>query len=474
MSITCLIVTGATTVFAQKKKLDRNLFAPASATPVNFRPFKATDFAKGSPTGNEVVTLPNKRTIKLADYVNAMNKVEGNLATIGFSRDRTQKIVVASKFKPASISGNAVVAANLNTQATLKPINAALNTRFTPELTMNKKIAGKIENKFTAARKLEIESLPNEKFDRTFNLTPPEFRKGDYGVKLVVSSYLKGENDPFFIQSSQMRQDSLTKLMRETTAFYTAGMKLDVSAAIPEIGTITAYKLESEFTARSNKNQKHSSKAKLQVLQTVLLNENKPAITGEGYTFEETRLYPVSKLIGGADIYTYGLNMLMPVDFYMTSIGVGAGLDVKMSRTGISGSIGPRFAQSIIMETSATEMLGPGGEALATIGDFGVGGEIRLVEAGVDFGFSAGMKIQNGRLVFSDDMAATAELEFLRGRIYTFYEYLNFKCDNIVLQGLNVACWETRRVENELFNSGSALQFSKTIVDEDKSVYVTW
>jgi hypothetical protein len=461
-----------TSLNAQKKKINQDQFSPLNATKVSFTPYNKADFTKDAKASeNQEITLPNKKKMKLGDYISTLNKIEGNLSNIGFSKNRTQKTIVASRFKKANIT-NAAPANTVLPKATVKPANTLISDKFVTN--KNPRLIVKESALIKKLREAEVNALPNEPFDRTFHLTPEPFRTGEYSATLDVTYYLKGEVDPFFVSSNQMRNDSIATLVKETNSFYTAGLNVTVGADVPELGNIVAYKLETEFTARSNKSKKHSSKAKLMVMQQVMINENNPNRSGDASSYRENRLYNISKLIGAADIFTYGINMLMPVDFYLSATSFGADIDVDMKRTGISGSMGPRIAQSVFLETSYTETVGPFGEGISGMLDVGVAGELRLAEGGLDYGFDAGMKVINNRLAFVDDMQGEVDIELLRGRLYTFYKYPLFVCDNIIFQGADLNCWEIRTVENDLFNTGAALKFKKTVMNEDKSAYVKW
>jgi len=467
-----LALFSATAINAQKKKISREMFVPTVATRVNFVPYKVTDFAKDGKAATQLVTLPNKKKIKLSDYITNLNILEGNLAQLGFSKNRTQKTIVASRFKKADFSKP--ISATILPAAAAKPANATIASKFVSTKLQDKIILKeRLNDAFRALKEAEVNALPNEKFDRTHRLTPPAFRNGDYAATLDLTYFLKGELDPFFVKRNQMRNDSISKMIRETNSFFTAGMNVTLMADVPEVGNITAYKLETEYTARSSKSKKHSSKSKLTVMQQVMINENNQNRSGDVSTYKENRLLNVSKLLTAADIFTYGLNLIMPVDFYLNAVGIGADIDVEMSRTGISGSIGPRAAQSIILETSYTEVSGPFGEGISSMVDVGVGGELRLVQGGFDYGFSAGLAVNNSRLVFINDMQGEVDLEFLKGRLFTFYQYPVFTCESI-LSVADLSCWEIRRVENDLFNTGAALKFEKTVVNEDKSAPVKW
>ncbi len=459
---------------AQKKKFDRVDFTPVATKPVPFTPFKKTDFAPAGVSDDVTITLPNKKKVKLSDYINTLNQIESNLSAIGFAKDRKQNSIVASKYKGA---GTLTV-----TNSNMQLVRTAAMVPMTKAPAMTARFVNN-DNRLSRAKELSktlnpanaerINSLPNEKFDRTVDLTPPVFRSGDYGVTIIGKYYLKGENDPFVFSSNDLTPVGLTRVMGGTTSFYTAGLNITAASTLPELGGLTAFKLETEFTARSSREQKHSSKAKLQIMQQVLLNENRTAVAEDSYSFNENRIYQANKLIGSADIFTYGINLLLPVDFYLTAVGIGANIDVDLKKTGITGSIGPRVSQSIILETSASELAGAIGEGIGNTVDVGVGGELRLIEGGFDFGFTAGLAANNNRLVFVNDMYGEADVSLLLGRLFTYYQYPVYKCDNI--QGLtDLACWEIRRVETDLFNTGAAIKFEKKVIDDDNSVYVNW
>lgn len=457
---------------AQRKKITKEQFTPAATKKVVFVPYKITDFATDAKSGNKLITLPNKKKVKLTEYVNALNLIEGNLSDIGFAKTRKEKTIVASKFRKADFSRPGLT--TLLPAASAKPANTVIQTKFVSTKLQNKIILQeRLKDALRERRESEINALPNQPFDRTHHLTPAPFRNGDYSATLDLTYYLKGVVDPFFVRKNQMRNDSLAKIIRETNSEFTAGMNITVMADVPEVGNITAYKLEAEYTSRSNKSKKHSSKSKLTVMQQVIINESNPNRNGDASSYRENRLHNLTKLIGAADVFTYGLNLLMPVDFYMNASSIGANIDVDMNRTGVSGSIGPRAAQSIFLETSYTELVGPFGEGISNVVDVGVGGELRLLEGGFDYGFSAGLAVNSNKIVFINDMQGEVDLELLRGRLFTFYQYPVFTCKSI-FNAADIECWEMRRVENDLFNTGAALKYERTVVNEDMSAPVNW
>ncbi|RYY90198.1 MAG: hypothetical protein EOO15_03660, partial [Chitinophagaceae bacterium] len=453
----CAFMFAALSASAQKRSIPQKDFELQSSTAQPFKPYEKKDFAPVATPDETMITLPNKKKVKLSDYVRALNQIERNLSAIGITQARQQKTVLASRYKlagAAAVTGVVPQAVNMQV-AQAKPRNQLLTTRFLNRSLTFQRVLKVRNDLFAAESAARINALPNEKFERNHNLTPDVFKSGDYGVKIVANYYLKGENDPFVITSADMNAAGLERLMKGTTSFYTAGLKLTASSTLPSLGGLTGYELDAEFTARANSAQKHSARAKLTVMQQVLLNET-PTINNDNYTFSQNRSFPINKLIGSADVFTYGLNLFLPVDFYFNAVGVGADIDVDLKRTGISGSMGPRASQSIILETSATELVGAGGELIGATVDAGVGGELRLIEGGLDYGFRAGLLVSGRRLVFENDMFAEVDMRFLRGRLYTFYTYPYFKCENIITQGFDLKCWEQRRVENDLFNTGAA------------------
>lgn len=466
-------VSGVTQVpfFTEKKIINKNLFNTTQSTAKTFIPFRLSDLGATELQKASLISVPNKKKITVDSYLKALNTIESNLSQIGFDKNRTQKTIIASRVKN--------LPAITVTDVQLKQLNLAVPALST---TMVNRFNGLTAQRVSivnsaildAQTEKSIAALPNEKFDRTFSINPPAFVVADYKVTLSGSVYLKGEIDPFFIPQAQKNQAGINTLIKSSNSVYSAGMNITASTDLPGVGNFKVFQYTSDFTGRSNASQKHSSKSKLEVMNQVLINEDKSAIAQDSYNFNSTQLLNVSKLIAGADIFTYGLNLLMPIDFYLNALGVGLGTEVEINKTGISGRVGPRMAQSIILETSATELLGPGGENFAGIVDVGVGGELRLMQGGVDYGFAAGLSLYNNKLAFVNDMYAAANLEFLRGRIFTYYTYPKFKCSNIIMQFADISCWEQFRVENDVFNSGAALKFNPQIVGEDKSKYVSW
>lgn len=469
----CLAVSTSLplSLLAQRKLLGQTALTTSNLSAKPFTPYSLTSFASGTKAKDSIVKLPNKKSLKLSEYLAAINYLEGNLSKMGYAQNRTEKTVIVARLNLLPTTALAAATTKSTTVQTA-PMTATVKNRFA----INARLAPQTTKPSftTVLKQAEIDAMPNESINRNIEFNPPQFSVGGYKTNLNGSVYLKGTVDPFSLNSSQKNAAGLLNEIKNTGNEFTAGLNMTVSAQVPEIGELVVYKLESEFTARSNASKKHSSKAKLTILQQVLINENQANISTEAYNFRQNRLYNVSKLIGAADIYTYGLNALMPVDFYLSAIGIGAEVDVQLDRTGVNGTVGPRLAQSVIMETSATEMLGPIGEGISNTVDAGVAGELRLIEGGLDYGFSLGLGFSGTKLILKNDMSAIADLEILRGRMYTFYQYPVFTCNNIIFQGLDLSCWEQRRVETDVFRTNALLSFKKTLVDDDKTEPVKW
>ncbi len=478
-----------TNSFAQKKTISRADFVPNKVTIKKFVPFTKADFVKTGKADNEPVKLPNKSKIPLNNYIESVNFIESNLNDLGIDKNRTEKVVLASRLKTVAladsrittdaivakpiINKNASLASPGTTAATtLVRINPKAVARFTNTSLISPNInTGLAGNIFKQQSKARIEALPNENFERKFEFNPNPFSVAGYKVQLSGKVVLKGTIDPFFVPDGKNNNNDLKELMKATNNSFTAGLDLSVKTVLPTVGEFAVYKLESEFTGRSKSTASHSSKTKLTILQQVMINENKTSISADEYSYAENRLLNLSPLLGQADVFTYGLNILIPVDFYLNAPMIGANVDVKLTKTGISGTVGPRIGQSIIMESTLANYVIPGGKLPV---DVGVGGELRLIEGGLDYGFNAGLKFYDGKLAMLNDMQADVAVDLLRGRLYNFFQYPMFTCNNIILQGLDLNCWEMRRVENDMFNTRAALTFRKEIVGEDLTKLINW
>ncbi len=481
----CLLLilpTVVTDIYGQRPQILKDRFQPVNTTKLTFTPYKLSDFSKVDKTKTEKdpVTLPNGKKVTLAAYLKTINTIESNLSEIGISRDRTQEIVIASNYKPR-VTG---------IQTTIKPLSvnqpvttlskSTLSSRFQfNNLLLSDKATQflSLKNELSNILVPNADNLPDEAFTNNKDfLDIPQLKALDHTVKVKVNQKQNGLLDPFSISGNRLHADSLNRLIKNTRNKFTIGLNVEIAADLPGVGLFNVYKLESEFTSNANSTQKHRSKAKVQILETVMLNENKEP-TGDNYTFNQNAVFNLNKKLAGADIFAYGINAVLPVDFYLNSTGVGAEFKIDIKRTGVGGTISPVVTQSVFMETSVTELVGPVADLLNfDVLDLGVGGELRLVQLGLDFGINSGLGIRSGSLNFINDTYNAINLKALKGRLFTFYVYPKFKCNNIFdpKAFLSLSCWERRRVENNFFETSSFLEHQQILVDDFKGRKLNW
>ncbi len=461
---------------AQRPQFPIIRFQPLKSGQLAYKPFTLTDFSKTDKLKgeNDLITLPNKKKVTVGSYLRTINTIEKNLSEIGISRDRTQLTVVASAYKPLKPVPSVVIKA-----PGVQPVllsKASVSNRFSlSRIPLSEKAVAlsKVKSQLTGTLQTDADLLPNEPFNTAEELTLPEFKVADYGVKVKASYTQKGILDPFSLSGTRLKDDSLRLLIKNTSNEFTIGFNVSITADIPALGNFPVYKLESEFASKANKDQKHKSRAKLQVLERILLNEN-VSPSGDNYSYHKDAIYNTKQKLGAADIFNYGLNVLLPVDLYLISTGVGAEFNMDISRTGVGGTVSPIITQSIILETSASETTGPVADLLNfDVLDIGVGGELRLLQGSLDFGGNAGLAVNNGGLQFINDTYNAASLKMLRGRLYTFYTYPVYTC-NSIFSVLDPGCYAVRRVENNFFDTGSFLEFERVLSDDFKGKNLKW
>lgn len=475
-SLSVILLLVITCLSAQKKQFTKDRFQPVKNSPLSFSPYTINDFSKTDKTKKEAdfIMLPNKKRITLADYLKTINNIEKNLSGIGISKNRAEPIVLASKYKPAT--NNKLMPIPDQGKRPAPQNKSVIRDRFKFSnigTSVKATELNKLKEELSNAATPSAETLPNEPFNTENEFELPEFKVADYGVKVKASYKQQGILDPFSLSGNRLHEDSLKKFIKNTSNEFTMGFNVNISTDVPALGAFPIYKLESSFTSKSNKDQRHQSKAKLQILDRVLLNENS-ATSSDTYSYNEDAIYNTKQKLGSADIFAYGLNILLPVDMYLMSTGIGAEFNININRTGVGGTISPIITQSIIMETSATETVGPAADMLNfDVLDIGVGGELRLLQGGLDFGGNAGLAVSNGNLKFVNDTYIGASLKMLKGRLYTFYTYPMYTCDNIF--GLATpSCWAVRRVENDFFETASFLEFQQVVADDFKGKKLKW
>jgi hypothetical protein len=437
---------------------------------LTFVPFTKASVAKNATTKTEsdIITLPNKKTVSLASYLKTINYLEKNLSDLGYARDRKENTIVISSFKSPvpnqvkmpsfSAPGVALSKTDLSNRFKISITSATATTRILPKVGANVV--------------MDANKLPNDTITRNENFDIPKFNVGGYGVKINASYNMKGIVDPFRVANNQMNQDSLNRIIRNTSNEYQIGFNVNINTDLPGVGNFNIYKIESQFSSKANTSLK--SKANLQVLDQLMIDEDLTS-TGNSTSFVKQQVFNTEKKLGAADIYMYGLNAVSPVDFYINSQGIGAGFDMALTRSSVQGTITPIITQSIFLETSVSETLGPVADLVnATILDAGVGGELRLIQGGLDFGGNIGLVFENGLLKLKNDVYKSINVNLLSGRIYTFYTYPVYTCGLNIFEVGNLSCWAERRVENDLFNTGSAIKFQQVLVNDDKTQTLNW
>jgi hypothetical protein len=405
--------------------------------------------------------------VTLQDYLKTVNYIEKNLSDIGYSKNRTEKIIVVSKFT-SPVANQVTVPAFLSTALLSQ---SALANRFTASSLSSGQLTLTSNITKIGVKGLNPDQLPNDTISRQENFNIPKFKVAGYGVKIDASYTMSGIVDPFQVLDRQKNQDSLNKIIKNTANEYSIAFNVNINTDLPQIGNFNIYNIQSEFSTKANGSIK--TKAKLQVLEQLLIDEDHTS-TSNSVSFVKNQIYNTEKLLGAADIYMYGLNILSPVDFYLNCQGVGGNFDMTVTKSSVQGTIAPVLTQSIILESSVTELLGPVADmANATILDAGVGGELRLIEGGLDFGGNIRITTENGSLKLKNEVYKAIHVNLLKGRLYTFYTYPVYTCDNI-FGVLTPSCYAERRVENDLFNTGSAISFQKVLVDDAKNSTLDW
>ncbi|MBS1598993.1 MAG: hypothetical protein JST75_12285 [Bacteroidetes bacterium] len=449
-------------IWAQTKQIAKTDFVVLKTGTVAFKPYTAKDFnSDPKKTENDLITLPNKKQIKLSDYLNMINTVEKNLADIGYDAKQIKGTTLVAQYKPKLA---VALPAQLTTDK-LQPLSTAtVQQRFTTASINNSLI---IPTRNVLIKQLKIAQVVN----RNETPDPYSFTVGDYNVKFAPSFTMTGNTDVInFSNDNQRNKDTLTAFVKNKNNTYSLGLNIDLSTNIPVLGNVTVYSLQSDFQARSSKDSSHHSTVKLKVLEQVLILENKK-ITTDNYSFTQQRSYNLNKLIGTADIFMYGLNLVSPVNFYMTGT-VGGSFDVDISRTGITGQMGPTIGQSIILESSVLDAIGAGALQNNAL-DAGVGGELKLIQGTLNFAGSTGITAVNKKIQLLNDVYTSFDLALLQGRLYTYVSYPAYLC-NSIFSAADPNCWGIRRIENNLFSTSAATQFQLTLADDNQNVDLNW
>jgi hypothetical protein len=100
----CVAFLTITAINAQKAQFGKDKFQPLKSNKLTYTPYTVNDFSKIDKTKgeNDLITLPNKKKVTLGNYLKTINHIEKNLSEIGINRNRTEQVVVASKYKPVT------------------------------------------------------------------------------------------------------------------------------------------------------------------------------------------------------------------------------------------------------------------------------------------------------------------------------------------------------------------------------------
>ena len=456
-----LATPACTIAFAPKNQIQKTEFVAAKSGSVAFTPLSIKDVnSDPSKTVNDMITLPNGKKVKLGDYLNTLNTIEKNLAAEGFDKKSLKGTFVVAEFKPKVASVAPKIASN-----NIKPLaKSTIDQRFTiakinTKLEIATKNSGKLIQKTTQV------------VNRNQTPEPYKFTVADYDVKLTPSFSMTGTTEPLsFASDAERTPANLKNLVKGKNNVYTMNLSVQFDTDIPVLGNVTMYTLSGKFEAKSNKDSSLKSNVRLKVLEQVLITDNK-SLKQDSYSFTQDRDYNINKLIGGADIFMYGLNLLSPVNFYLTS-KVGGSFDVDLSRTGIVGEMGPEVSQAIILESSVFDLAGAG-FLNPNILDAGVGGELKLVQGTLNFGGATGIKAENNKIKLLNDFYNSFDLDFLKGRLYTYYSYPKYDC-NSIFDALNPNCYSIVRIESNLFKKDSPLKLELTLVDDNQNIDLGW
>jgi hypothetical protein len=456
-----LATPACTIAFAQKKQLQKTDFAVARSGSVAFAPTTIKDVnSDPTKTVNDLITLPNGKKVKLGDYLNTINTIEKNLAAIGFDKKSLKGTNVVAEYKPKVAAATPkLMSSNIKPLAKTATAQRFTIAKLNSNLIIPSKNIGKLILKTTQVT------------ERNQTPAPFEFTVADYDVKLTPSYTMKGKTEALnFASDAERTPENLKTLVKGKNNEYSMNLSVEISSNIPVLGNVTMYTLSGKFEAKSNKDSSLKSNVRLKVIEQVLITENK-SLKQDSYSFTQDRDYNINKLIGAADIFMYGINALSPVNFYMTG-KVGGSFDVDLSRTGIVGEMGPEVSQAIILESSVLDLVGAGFLANNVL-DAGVGGELKLVQGTLQFGGATGIKAENKKIKLLNDFYNSLDIDFLKGRLYTYYTYPVYEC-NSIFDALNPNCWGVRRVETNLFKKDSPLKLELTLVDDNQNIDLGW
>jgi len=517
LSVAALLVAGAAigqtskTAVIKKTAYTKDKFAVAAKPAIAYKPLTMGDLAKGSKAIDEKkpVTLPNKKRVTAGVYLKNINTLEKNLNAVGYSalNNNADEIVIAT-----TKSNSVRLARSLpKTSITTKLSATGVRERFTnTELKLgttgfkslpltklspatvktfktqsNQRIVGPVKGgrlqliKNAAKDKLAA----TESFERGETFGPWDGEIAGFGGKLEGGYSLTAKADRIDFDENNFTAQELLTRIKNTDSKYTMGftlkfaMKLptDISLEVPIVGAVgmpdylDLYRFEANFVANSNKDKKLESKILLKVADQLLIDENRQ-ISNDNYSLVKDEITPaIRSNIGATNIYMFGLDQLIPVDVQW-QLGAGGNLNVNMTRSGINAEIGPKITQSLFLEAGVVS------DILDDIVDVGVGGELRMIGCSMNFGAKTGLNWGGGSIILNNDIYTFLSLEFIRGKLFTFYKYPKFICDCGIgcLEFFNPNCWSIKTVKEYLIDTGPLFRQDFTLFDDDKSKTLGW
>lgn len=519
LTVVALLVAGASngqtskTALITKKAYTKDKFAVAAKPAIAYKPLTMADVAKGSKNIDEkkIVSLPNKKQVTAGVYLKNINTLEKNLNAVGYSavNNNADEIVIAtaksnsvklgrslpvSANKTARISATAVKDRFTGTELKIGTTNfkAVPLTNLAPanvktfKTSSTQKISGLVKNPRLEAiiGGLKGKLAKTESFERGETFGPWDGEVAGFGGKLEGSYSLTAKAEPITFDEDNFTQQEMITKIKNTDSKYTMGFNLkfamklpaDINLEIPVVGAVglpgylDLYRFECNFTANSNKDKKLESKILLKVVDQLLIEENKQ-LSGDNYSVVKDEVTPAIRTdIGASNIYMYGIDALIPVDVLWT-LGAGGSVNVSMNRAGITGEMGPKITQSLFLEAGLVH------DIFDDIVDIGVGGELRMIGLSMNYGAKTGLSWGGGSVILNNDVYSFLNLEFIRGKLFTFYKYPKFICECssfLCPELINPNCYGIKTVKQYLIDTGPLFSQNFTLFDDDKSKTLNW
>lgn len=240
------------------------------------------------------------------------------------------------------------------------------------------------------------------------------------------------------------------------------------------------YTLQADFTARSKEGEKHSYSTKVFVKNQLIIDDHESNNANDIIPYVKAETRPLSEKFGEVDIEVelgdfFGnlTSYFLPIDFFWGFEG-GANFAVTMTRSGVSGSMGPSISQSFTVEAGLVPDWG-GGDFI----DIGVGGTITPVRLDLNFGANAGFEFRPEGAVLVNDVNFSPQLRMLNGAMYWYYKVPwctcactgPFSCDCLNPTKIT-ECWQLMDIRTNIFSTPSLLNVDLgigNIVNSDKS-----